>query len=164
MMSPPQASSQVWGIERVSQMSRKVAMGCRPPIRVTFIPKPSHEAGAHDAQDRREVLAALVEIDGVGELAADRGDLLDRVAGLLEDERDVPAGLAEQEGVPGGQAAVAVHGEPHPAAHPLPDLAHHLDVDLDRPTADLDLEARIALVRLLRAMRATSSGAPTPMA
>ncbi|WP_265499720.1 hypothetical protein [Paracoccus beibuensis] len=42
VISPAQASSRVCGVDRSLRMLRKTGIGCRPPIRVPFMPKQSH--------------------------------------------------------------------------------------------------------------------------
>src|SRR5690606_11065910 len=107
------------------------------------------DALAHRTKHGSEVLAVLVVLDCVMQLAPDRLDLFDRIARLLEDEGNVEAFAAEAKRVAGRQSSVAVDSETKLLADLLPDLPHDFYVDLHRAAADLYLHTGIPFRRAL---------------
>ena len=83
------------------------------------------------------------------QLRANSCDFFQRVAGLLQHKRNIPAGLTEQQRVPCWHAAVAIDRQSHAIAHGFPHLAHHLDINLHLAAANFDLQAGIPLVRFV---------------
>ncbi len=112
-------------------------------------PETIADAHRNDAQQVIQALGALVNNNRMGNLPTDCGDFIDRVAGLFEAERDIPAGQAEAHRLARGHAPIGVHNQLCPGADAFPHLVHDGDIDGDIPSPGLDLNPAVTFVNLV---------------
>ena len=97
------------------------------------------------ADYRGEIYRVFIEVDRVIDLRTDRRDLFNRVAGLLQDERNIRAFATDTQGIACGPASIAIHGKAHFGADSFPYLSDRLNVDGNVAATHFDLKTGVAL-------------------